>query len=89
MILLDNEEVMLVSYFYLQELKLKGQMKPYDKENLKMIPQSRLSVYRASRVYAVPESTLRDRTRNNVKPACSSGPERLQERRRNAARTRA
>ena len=43
--------------------------KPYDKGNLLRAyeaTKSGMSVYRGARVYSVPESTLRDRTRCNV-----------------------
>jgi len=36
-----------------------------------------MSVYRTARVYTVPESTLRDRTRHNVDLDCKPGPDRL------------
>ena len=39
--------------------------------------QSGMSVYRACRFFSVPESTLRDRTRNNVALDARSGPERI------------
>ncbi|XP_053389486.1 uncharacterized protein LOC128552471 [Mercenaria mercenaria] len=62
-------------------LKLKvGRQKPYDRDNLKRAYQATLSgvsVYHASRVYKVPESTLRDRTRNNVSVDCTLGAARL------------
>jgi len=54
--------------------------KPYDKNNLKRAFDATLggmSVYRASRVYNVPESTLRDRTRQNVDINCKHGAETL------------
>jgi hypothetical protein len=60
--------------------KIRSGKKPYDKENLKRAFQASLSgmsVYRASRLYEVPESTLRDRTRHNVTLDCRSGPVRL------------
>ncbi|XP_053374013.1 uncharacterized protein LOC128546748 [Mercenaria mercenaria] len=57
--------------------KSKRDRKTYDKENLKKDYAATLkgmSVYRACRLYQVPESTLRDRTRNKVSLDCKSGP---------------
>ena len=54
--------------------------KPYDKANLLRAfeaTKTGMSVYRASRLYSVPESTLRDRTRGYVSLDGRSGPERL------------
>ena len=53
---------------------------PYDKANLIRAyetTQSGMSVYRASRVYTVPESTLWDRTRCNVALEATTGPSTL------------
>ncbi|KAH3792421.1 hypothetical protein DPMN_145917 [Dreissena polymorpha] len=52
--------------------------KPYNKNNLKRAFDATLggmSVYRASRAYNVPESTFRDRTRQNVDITCKHGAE--------------
>lgn len=71
---------MTLSSFSLQKIKPRRNQKPYDKDNLKRAFQATLSgmsVYRASRVYKVPESTLRDRTRHNVSLDCKPGPTRL------------
>ncbi|XP_060608620.1 uncharacterized protein LOC132760626 [Ruditapes philippinarum] len=65
--------------------RLKGSQsrlkQPYDKESLKRAyagcVSNGMSVYRASRVYHVPESTLRDRTRHNVTLEARPGPETL------------
>ena len=51
--------------------------KPYDRANVIRAyeaTQSGMSVYRASRVYSVPESTLRDRPRCNVTLDATRGP---------------
>jgi len=62
--------------FLFQKLKLTKSKKPYDREKLSRAYQATLSgmsVYRASRQYGVPESTLRDRTRHNVATDCRLG----------------
>lgn len=54
--------------------------RPYDRENLKRpykATTSGISVYNAARLYNVPESTLRDRTRHNVTLDCRPGPNRI------------
>ena len=54
--------------------------KPYDKANLLRAyeaTKSGMSVYRAARLYSVPESTLRDRTRCNVGLDAKPGPDRI------------
>ncbi|XP_052263785.1 uncharacterized protein LOC127866960 isoform X1 [Dreissena polymorpha] len=59
---------------------LNRRKKPYDKDNLKRAFDATLkgmSVYRASRLYNIPESTLRDRTRYKVDIDCKLGAERL------------
>ena len=58
----------------------KRRLKPYDRENLKKAYKATLSgmsVYKASRLFSVPESTLRDRTRHNVGLDCKPGGERV------------
>ena len=54
--------------------------KPYDKANLLRAyeaTKSGMSVYRAARLYSVPESTLRDRTQCNVGLDAKPGPDRI------------
>ena len=55
-------------------------LQPYDRDRLRLAYEATLngmSVYRASRAYRVPESTLRDRTRKNVAVDCFHGGETL------------
>ena len=67
-------------FFSLQVTSNTRRGKPYDKANLLRAyeaTQSGMSVYRASCVYSVPESTLRDRTRCNVALDATPGPSTL------------
>ena len=60
----------------MQRLKPDKRCKPYDRDYLKKAYEATLSgmsVYRAARVYKVPESTLRDRTRHKVDIDCQNG----------------
>ncbi|KAH3866001.1 hypothetical protein DPMN_029049 [Dreissena polymorpha] len=55
---------------------MQRQKKPYERYKLQSAYAATLSgmtVYRAARVYQVPESTLRDRTRQNVSIDCHHG----------------